>query len=117
MGRGGQDAKTGQLQLLRAAAAALEARAGRSPALDKAAGWRDLSALLPKRGKAVRRAAARRALLPKRGKAVRRAAARRKQQQQQQQQLEQKQQKQQKQLQQLQREQAGGREGRRERAG
>jgi hypothetical protein len=51
VGRGGQDAKKGQLLLLRAA------RAVRSDALDKAARWRDLSALLPKREKAVRRAA------------------------------------------------------------
>jgi hypothetical protein len=52
----------GQLLLLRAAAAAaaLEARPERSDALDKAAGWRDLSALLPKRAKAVRCAAGRR---------------------------------------------------------
>ena len=61
VGRGGQDAKKGQLLLMRAAAAAavLEARAVRSDALDKAARWRDLSALLPKREKAVRRAAGR----------------------------------------------------------
>jgi hypothetical protein len=46
--------------LLRAAArrqAALAARGGRSDALDKSAGWRDMSALLPKRVKKVRRAA------------------------------------------------------------
>jgi predicted SprT family Zn-dependent metalloprotease len=58
----GKDAKKGQLFLLRvaAAAAAPEACAVRSDALDKAARWCDLSALLPKREKAVRRAAGRR---------------------------------------------------------
>ena len=57
--RGGQDA---QLLLLRAvaAAAAVETSAGRSDALDKAARWRDLSALLHKRAKTARRAVGRR---------------------------------------------------------
>ena len=57
--RGGRDA---QLLLLRAvaAAAALETSAGRSDALDKAAKWRDLSALLPKRDKTARHAVGRR---------------------------------------------------------
>ena len=62
VGRGDKDAKKGQLLLLRAAAAdaALETRAGRSDVLEKAAEWRDLSALLPKRAKTVRHAAGRR---------------------------------------------------------
>ena len=62
VGRGDNYAKKGQLLLLRAAAAAaaLETRAGRSDVLEKAAGWRDLSALLPKRATTVRRAAGRR---------------------------------------------------------
>jgi hypothetical protein len=57
--RGGHDA---QLLLLRsaAAAAAVDKSAGRSDALVKAANWPDLSALLPKRAKTVRRAAGRR---------------------------------------------------------
>ncbi len=61
-GGGGDDAKKGHLLLLHAAAAAaaLEARAERSDALDKAAEWRDLRALLPTRAKTVRRAAGRR---------------------------------------------------------
>ena len=60
-GGGGDDARNGQLLLLRAvAAAAALTRAGRSDALDKAAEWRDMSALLPKRAKTARRAVGRR---------------------------------------------------------
>ncbi len=62
VGRNAKAAKKGQLLLLgaTAAAAVLEAHAGRSDVLEKAAEWRDLSALLPKRAKTVRRAADRR---------------------------------------------------------
>jgi hypothetical protein len=57
VGRGGQDGGPKRF-LLRAAAAvaALRARGGRRNTLEKTASWRDLSAELPTRAKAVRHA-------------------------------------------------------------